>query len=172
MAQKIATHTFRKQTNDCGEKLIRDGAPMNRDWLVELAMGVSIVAILQALYILNNAALLDKVRLSYAFMDKTNNELIFLEKLAIEGNKDDSTDGGFVSLVDMKNGKVAGLKFFAEVESIYLVDWGCRHATVQEIEETIKVLPEANAKKFRELKPVEHSAEYKFKVCKKGTAGA
>lgn len=172
MAQKIADNTCKRLIEDSGAKLTRDGVPMNRDILVELVMGICIIAVLHALYILNNSVQLGKARLSNAFTEKTSNEKIFLEKLAIEGRTDDASNGTIVSLVDMHNGTLAGLKFYTAGDSLYVVNWECKQASVQEIENTLKVLPEADAKKFRGLEPVELPAEYKFKVCQKGTAGA
>jgi hypothetical protein len=172
MAQKIANNSCSRKIDESGDKLTRDGVPMNRDRVVELIMGICIIALLQALYILNNSVQLGKARLSNAFMEKTTNEKILLEQLAIEGRLDDANNGAIVSLVDMKNGKVAGFKFFTAGDSLYVVNWECKQATVQEIVNTLKVLPEASAKKFKGLEPVELPIEYRFKVCQKGTAGA
>lgn len=172
MAKKIAHNSYSRDINERGEKLTRDGVPMNRDRMVELAMGVGIIVVLHALYIMNNSVQLGKARMSNAFSQKTANEKMLLEKLAMEGNPDGANNSGTVSLVDMKNGKVAGLKFFMADDSLYVVNWECKQATVQEIADTLKVLPEESTKKFSGLEPIELPAEYKFKVCQKGAAGA
>lgn len=172
MAEKIVHSSYSIQIDESSEQPSRDGVPVNRDRVVELVMGICIIAILQALYSLNNSVQLGKARLSNAFTEKITNEKILLEKLAVEGSMDDASNGAIVSLVDMKNGTVAGLKFFASNDSLYVVNWECRQATVQEIVNTLKMLPEASSKKFKGLEPVGLPAEYRFKVCQKGTAGA
>ena len=172
MAEKITINPYNSQVDESVEKRSRDGVPRNRDRLVELVMGVCIIAVLQSLYILSNSAQLGKARLSSAFIEITTNEKSLLEKLALEGVLDDANNGAIVSLVDMKNGKVAGIKFFTAGDPLYVVNWECKQATVQEIVNTLKMLSEANAKKFKGLEPVELPAEYRFKVCQKGTAGA
>jgi hypothetical protein len=172
MAPKININSYSRKIYESGVKLARDRVPMNRDRIVELAMGVCIIVVLHALYILNNSVHLGKARLANAFSEKTANEKILLEKLAMEGHWDDSNNGEIVSLVDMKNGKVAGLKFFTSGDSLYIVNWECKQATVQEIKNTLKSLPEESAKEFTALVPVELPAEYRFKVCQKGAASA
>jgi hypothetical protein len=172
MAEKIAHSAYSIHFDESSEKLSSDGVPRNRDRVVELVVGICIIAILQALYSLNNAVQLGKARLSQAFTEKTSNEKILLEKLAVEGSMDDANNGVIVSLVDMHNGTVTGLKFYTAGDSLYVVNWKCKQATVQEIVSTLKMLPEASAKKFKGLEPIELPAEYRFKVCQKGAAGA
>lgn len=147
---------------------MRDGVPMNRDRIVELVMGICILAVLHALFILNHYALPGKARMSEAFLAKSVDEMLFLETLAMEGNLENSNNGEFVSLVNMRNGTVAGLKFFTTGDSLYVVNRECKQATVQEIVFALKMLPEKSASKFKGLDAVALPDEYGFKVCKKG----
>lgn len=172
MAPKINSNTYDWELYENGVKLVRDRFPMSRDRIVEFAMGICIIVVLHALFILNNTVQLGKARLTNAFSEKIANEKILLEKLAMEGHWGDSNNGEIVSLVDMKNGKVAGLKFFTSGDSLHIVNWECKQAAVQEIEHALKLLPEESAKKFSALEPVELRAAYRFKVCQKGAASA
>jgi len=160
----------------------RDGVPASRDRIVELIMAVCIIGVLHGLYVMNHYAVPGKARMIAAFEGKNADEMKLREILAVEGNWGNANNSEIVSLVDMKNGKVAGLKFFVTSDPLYVVNWECRQATVQEIMHAKKSLPEnslldkslpdKSAKIFKDLEAVELTAEYGFKVCKKGGAGA
>jgi hypothetical protein len=151
-----------------GMQPVRDGVPMNRDRIVELVMAVCIIAVLHGLYILHNYALPGKARMVAAFEGKSADEKPLLETFAVEGDWDNAGNGEIVSLVNLKNGKVAGLKFIASGNSMHMVNWKCSQATVQEIAHAMKSLPDKSAKEFQGLEPVELAYEYGFNVCTKG----
>lgn len=163
------THISRRSTYGAAA---RDGAPRNRNRVVELAVGVCVIAVLTGLYILNNAAMTGKARMTYALWGKSVDEKPLLENLAIEGRWGNASNGEFVSLVKMRNGTVAGLKFFTGEDSLYVVNWKCKQASEREVADALKLLPAKTAVAFKGLEPVELPAEYGFKVCQRGDESA
>ncbi len=155
-----------------GPAAARSDAPRNRDRIFELAVGICIVGVLQALFLSDHYAELVKARMSHAFIDKTMDETALLETLAVEGTPEGAQRGEIVSLVNLHDGRVSGLKFFLDGDTLYLAHRACRQATVQEIAGTLNALPKEKASEFAGLEPVELPAEYTFKVCREGSSGA
>ncbi len=151
----------------------QDGAPRSRDRVIEFVMAGCIIGVLQALYLVNNAVMPGKARMTgNTFWNNDPEHIASLEALAIEGRWDYTNGGAAVSLVDMHNGTVAGLKSFTAEYPLVVVNWQCKLATVPEIENALKSLPPKKAEAYKGLTPVELPAEYGFKVCRRGDGSA
>ncbi len=169
MAKKIARQWWRPVSGAAAQ----DGAPRSRDRVVEFALACCIIGVLQALYLVNNAIVPYKARLARAVFHSGGDEQIaILEAMAIEGSWSGTREGATVSLVDMPNGTVAGLKFFADKYPLIVVNWQCKLATVPEIENALKSLPANKAEAYKGLTPIELPAEYGFRVCQRGDGSA
>lgn len=113
-----------------------DAAPRSRDRLVELAMAVCIVGVLSALYIMNGQQAILRAHLANAFASKDENQVAYLEALALEGVPSGGDNGGVVGLAAMKRG-ATGLKFMPDGDTTYLVQWRCTTASAAEIEQEL-----------------------------------
>ncbi len=85
-----------------------DEAPRSRDRLVELAMVVCIIGVLSALYVVNGQQAILRAHLANTFASKDENQVAFLESLALEGEPRGGNHGGVVGLAAMKRGATGG----------------------------------------------------------------
>lgn len=151
----------------------QDATPRSRDRVVGFAIAVCIIGVLQALYLLNNATMLGKARVTNAVSwEPPTMQPALMETLAFEGALDDAHQRELVRVADMHNGTVAGLKFFIAGDPLYVVNWQCKAATVQEVAEAVQALPEKQAAALKGLTPAELPAGYQFKVCQQGSGRA
>lgn len=113
-----------------------DEAPRSRDRLVELAMVVCIIGVLSALYVVNGQQAILRAHLANTFASKDENQVAYLEALALEGVPGAGNHGGVMGLAAMKRG-ATGLKFVPDGDTTYLVQWRCTTASTAEIEQEL-----------------------------------
>ncbi len=170
MAEKEVTRTTDTLLQCASEP---DTAPRSRDRVVEFAIAICIIGVLEALYLLNNAPMVSKARLVGAIgLDPPSAKTVLPETLAFEGALDSADQREFVRVANMRNGTVAGIKFLIAGDPLYVVNWQCRAATAQEVAEAVKALPDEKAAALRSLTPVELPPDHQLKTCQQGSGSA
>ncbi len=127
----------------------RDEAPRDRDRLIELAMAVCIVGVLSALYIIHGQRAIILAHAANAYASKEDNQVAFLESLALEGAPRNANHGGVVGLAAMGHG-ATGLTFVPAGDTIFVVNWRCMAASKAEIEQELATGPGATTRNLRE----------------------